>query len=102
MGWGITEWERLNHRLDDLTAYIRQRFNQMEDRIMAQSDEINASLDQLNQATNDCAQRLTDILAALKPGMSQAEVDAIKGRIQAEADRLGTWGQNADDPIPQS
>jgi ABC-type transporter Mla subunit MlaD len=68
--------------------------------LMAQSEEINASLDDLNTKTDEAAARLTEILANLKPGMSQAEVDAVKARIKTEADRLGTWGQDASNPIP--
>lgn len=67
---------------------------------MAQAEELNIKLDELDAATNDAAQRLREILAALTPGMTQAEVDAVKARITGEADRLGTWGKSVDDPVP--
>lgn len=68
----------------------------------AQADEVNIKLDELDQKTNDAADRLRQIIAAIQPGMTQAQVDAIKGRIQSESDRLATWGTSADDPLPVS
>lgn len=87
-------------RIEAVVDRIENRQQTQMEVFMAQADQVNMKLDELDQKTNEAADRLRQIIAAIQPGMSQAEVDAIVARIGTEADRLGTWGQSASDPIP--
>jgi len=78
------------------------RKNQKEAALMAsdQSASVNLRLDDLDTKTNEAGERLKQIAAAIKPGMTDAEVEQVNTRIQTEADRLATWGTDPASPIP--
>jgi len=69
-------------------------------KIMSGVNDINAVLDDLDKATNDVAARIDALVNAVKPGMTDAEVAAVKQRLSGETDRLRGLAADPNNPVP--
>ena len=87
-------------RLEVHLLTVRQKQKEASTMASEQSTSVNLKLDDLNVKTNEASERLKAVITAIKPGMTDQEVEAVNNRIQGEADRLATWGTDPSVPLP--
>jgi hypothetical protein len=85
----------LLHGLHYLSAiHAQQR------RLLMNTADINALLDRIDKATNNVAADIKFLIGEITPGMSQADVDAVGGRLTAAATTLETIASANQPPAP--
>lgn len=70
------------------------------DKIMAISQELQDAMAAIDTATNNVAQRITDLSGQISTGMSQADVTAVVSQLNAEATKLNTIAADPNNPVP--
>lgn len=74
--------------------------SERQDKLMAAFDDIKDLLTKIDAATTDVGNVLKDLRDKVGVGMTQAQVDEIKGGLSAEIDKLTAMGKDPNNPIP--
>jgi hypothetical protein len=69
---------------------------QLEHMTMTNAEDVKTLEDRIDAATNLIAARIAALAAQIGTGMTQAEVDAVKTSMGAEADKLEALGKSPD------
>ncbi len=94
----------LQFRLDDkwterVSGQLDQLLTQNQRILMALAD-LKATLAKIDTATDNIAADITALKAAIKPGMTDAEVAEVQASLDASAARLESIAASTDDPVP--
>jgi hypothetical protein len=58
------------------------------------------AMNQIDSATTEVGEDLLRLRDQVKVGMTQADVDAVKDRLTAQAARLTEFAKDPEDPVP--